>query len=80
MYGAETAAGIAGRPQSPFVGLAKQSGFSVRECQVAAASGRLPAIVAVAELRRRHAGPTMTGQQALVRMRLLELRGRLLDG
>jgi hypothetical protein len=72
----ETAAVSVGR-ESPFLGLARASGFSVRDCALAAASGRLAGIVKVAELRRQ---PAMTGHQALVRLRLLELRGRLLEG
>lgn len=50
-----------------FAGLASQSGFSVRDCQLAAATGRLAGIVRVAELRKAKATSprTMYGWEAL---------------
>lgn len=50
-----------------FAGLARASGFSVRDCQVAAATGRLVQIVRVAEQRKR-ASSRMSGWQALAEL------------
>jgi hypothetical protein len=72
----ETAAQLPGHTTGPFAGLARASGLSVRDCQLAAASGRLVDVIRVAEVRRR--APVTTAVQA--RLRLLELRYRLLDG
>jgi hypothetical protein len=47
-----------------FTSLASQSGFSVRDCQLAAATGRLAGIVRIAELRKAKAR-TMYGWEAL---------------
>jgi hypothetical protein len=75
-FGAETAA-LWQRPGSPFAGLARASGFSVRDCQVAAATGRLAGIVRVAERRgagvRRHHGG-VPGWMALAQVRAREAR------
>jgi hypothetical protein len=67
-----------------FSGLARLSDFSVRDCKVAAATGRLAGIVEVAERRRggRHGAlvelppvpPVLTGREALARVELLGRR------
>jgi hypothetical protein len=64
-------------PESPFAGLAAASGFSVRDCRLAAAAGgdRLAAIVRAAEQRR-----TPRARAAHeARRRLLEVRRRMMD-
>ena len=78
----ETAEG-AGR--GTFDGLAERSGFSVLECRLAASTGRLAGIVRVAQARdagrkRALAGlppvpPTLTGREALLRLRMKRLAG-----
>jgi hypothetical protein len=69
------------RGQHVFAGLAARSGFSIRECEVAAVSGRLADVVRVAQLRRRRLrreSPTrrgsrrnLTGAQTLSRLQLM---------
>jgi hypothetical protein len=59
---------------SPFLGLAETSGFSVRQCEVAAATGRLPDVIRIAERRSagRRAVPTsghLSGALALAMVR-----------
>ena len=50
-----------------FAGLARQSGFTERECMVAAASGRLAEVVRVAERRKAKGrqGRRLSGWEAL---------------
>lgn len=68
-----------------FDGLAERSGFTAHECRLAAATGRLAAIVRVAQrreaARREVLGglppvpPVLSGREALARMRLRRLAG-----
>jgi hypothetical protein len=79
MYGTGSElAAMLGRPESPFAGLARRSGFSVRDCEVAAASGQLAGIVRVAEKRSRPGrGGCLPGSVALARIRALEAASEL---
>jgi hypothetical protein len=69
--------GGAARPRGPFAGPAEASGFSERECAIAGSTGRLPAIVTVAKLRKGSVSQELAAIQA--RHRVLELRRRLLE-
>ena len=73
----ETATILPGQVPSTFAGLARASGLSARDCMLAAASGRLADVIRVAEVRRRATATGATAAQA--RLRLLELRYRLLE-
>jgi hypothetical protein len=77
MFGSETAALPLRRHQGPFVALAHGSGFTERQCALAAETGRLPDVIRVYQLRRRqHRGATSAAE---IRLRLLELRARMVD-
>jgi hypothetical protein len=72
--------GSGDRSGSAFRGLASASGFTTRQCEVAAVSGRLVDVVRIAQLRRRRTRAesptyrgrrTLSGAQALARLQLM---------
>jgi hypothetical protein len=60
-----------------FAGLADSRGFTERECQVAAATGRLADIIRCPKVEQRQHPGRLSAVEALARLH--ELRGRLLD-
>ena len=77
-------AAVSGRPSSPFASLARRSGFSERDCRLAAAADPrrlLVGIIRAAELRDAQAARAagrVAGALALARLRGLE--GEILEG
>ena len=61
--------------RTAFYGLARSRGFTERECEIAAKTGRLVDIIACPPVESR--GGRLSGAQALVRLQ--ELRSRLQD-